>query len=149
MVKRGSFQPLFIITAALFLLVQTYSCTQTSYPAAPQNGTDIVIDTASLEPDMPKFYSYHYQDKSISYFALKLDGKVLAFLDGCASCYAHKKGYRFSEGEVVCKYCNIRFPIYKLEKGLGNCYPIKIEGRMKNGRYVIPVALIEAEAARF
>ena len=43
----------------------------------------------------------------------------------------------------------MKFSVYKLEKGLGSCFPIKIEGRMENGKYLIPIAVLEAEAGKF
>jgi len=136
-----------VLSAAILL---SLSCTrQPSYPPAAQQGADIVIDAASLKPDVPTFHTYRYHGKNISYFALKLDNKVLSFLDACASCYPHKQGYRCDDGSVTCRYCNMQFSLYKLEKGLGGCYPIKLEGRMENGKYLIPISALEAEASRF
>ena len=139
---------LFLI--GLVLLGLTAACTrQPSYPAALQEGLDFVIDPSGLQPDHPQFYTYLYQDKKISYFVLRIDGQVSSFLDACASCYSHKQGYRHDDGAVTCRYCNMRFPVYKLEKGLGSCYPIKIDGRMENGKYRIPVATLIASADKF
>ena len=133
-----------------FLVPALSSCDhQPSYPPAAQHGTNIVIDPSTLEPDVPKFYSYSYQDKNVNFFVIKIDGKVSSFFDACASCYAQKKGYRCEDGAVVCRYCGMKFPIYKLEKGLGSCFPIKIEGRMENGKYLIPVVVLESEAGKF
>jgi hypothetical protein len=39
--------------------------------------------------------------------------------------------------------------VYKLEKGIGNCYPIKIAGRMENGKYLIHRSSLEQEAGKF
>jgi energy-coupling factor transporter ATP-binding protein EcfA2 len=91
----------------------------------------------------------YFQGKSISYFVLKIDNKVSSFLDACASCYTHKQGYRYENGSVTCRYCNMKFPISKLEKGLGGCYPIKIEGRLDKGNYFIPVETLEKMADKF
>ena len=44
---------------------------------------------------------------------------------------------------VTCRYCNMKFPIYKLEKGLGSCYPIKIAGKTEQGKYLISLAALE------
>jgi len=114
-----------------------------------QQGSDIVIDPASLQSEAPVFYTYRHQDRRISFFALKIDNKVTAFFDACASCYSHKQGYRFEDGGVTCRHCNMHFPVYKLEKGLGSCFPIKIEGRMENGKYRIPVSMLVKEAEKF
>jgi uncharacterized membrane protein len=139
-----------IIKASLFVLLVVLSCTrQASYPPAPQNGQDIVIDVSILEPETPRFFTYQYKGRLISYFALKIDNKVGSFLDACASCYSHKQGYRYKDGAVTCRYCNMRFPVTKLEKGLGGCYPIKLEGRLENGNYLISIAKLESAADMF
>ena len=41
------------------------------------------------------------------------------------------------------------FSIYKLEKGLGGCYPIKINGEVRGTSYHIPLSLIEQNAGKF
>jgi hypothetical protein len=43
----------------------------------------------------------------------------------------------------------MKFPIYKLEKGLGSCYPIKIEGKAEEGKYLISLAVLEGAAKLF
>lgn len=135
---------------SLFLIVFAVSCNrQPSYPPAPQNGPNVEIDIAILEPEVPKFYTYLYDGKKISYLVLKIDDKVNSFLDACASCYPHKMGYSYKDGYVTCRYCNLKFSVYKLEKGLGSCYPIKIEGKTVKGKYLIPVKKLEEAAELF
>jgi uncharacterized membrane protein len=139
-----------IMKVSLLVLLTLFSCThQASYPPAPQNGQDIVIDASDLAPDTPTFYTYHYKDRRISYFVLKINDAVSSFLDACVSCSQHKQGYRYKDGAVTCRYCNMRFPVYKLEKGLGGCYPIKLKGRLENGKYRISIAELEAAIGIF
>ncbi len=145
--KKG-FSLLFIITGYL-LLLQAGCTRQPVYPPPPLIGTNVVVDIAALRPEVPQFFTYRYQGKNISFFVLKLNERVLSFLDACASCYPHKKGYRYADGSVVCGACGMKFPVSKLEKGLGGCYPIRIEGREENGNYLIPLVAIEAEAGKF
>jgi len=133
----------------LFCLLLVSCSRQPVYPPAPQNGTDVVIEVAALRPEVPKFYTYHYQGKNISFFLLKIQDRVLAFLDACASCYPHKQGYRNDNGFVTCRYCNMKFSVFKLEQGIGGCYPIKIEGRIEKGLFRIPVKSLEAAADKF
>lgn len=137
------------LTIASIMLV-VFSCTRSpAYPPAAQMGQNIVIDTVGLKPGVPTFYTYHYKGKNINYFILNNQGKISSFLDACASCYTHRQGYRCDEGSIVCRHCGSRFSVDKLEKGLGNCFPIKIEGRMENGKYLIPLTVLEAEADKF
>ncbi len=133
-----------------FIIFVVSSCSrQPAYPPAAFSGNDAVIDISALKPEIPQFYTYQYHGKNISFFVLKLNDKVVSFFDACASCYPHKLGYKCEDGSVVCRACGMRFSVYKLEKGLGGCYPIRIEGRTEKGKYLIPLASLEAEAGRF
>jgi uncharacterized membrane protein len=131
-------------------LVTASACTrQPVYPAPAVSGIDVVLDLSTLEPEIPQFFTYQHKGKNVSFFVMLLDGKVLSFLDACATCYRHKQGYRYEEGFVTCRYCNMNFSLHKLEKGLGGCYPIKIEGTAAAGQYRIPIALLEKSAHLF
>jgi uncharacterized membrane protein len=122
---------------------------QPSYPPPLRQGADIVVEIAVLKAEEPKFYTYQYQGKKINFFVCKVRDKVLSFLDACASCYTHKRGYRSDEGTVTCQDCNMKFSVHQLEKGLGGCYPIKIEGRVEGGKYLIPVSTLESASDKF
>ncbi len=138
-----------LLTASLAAVVLSACSRQASYPSPLQIGPDIVIDTSVLELEVPKFYTYRFQNKQVNFFVIKMDDKTLSFLDACASCYPHKRGYRYENNSVICRYCNVSFPVSKLEKGLGNCYPIKINGRMEKGKYLIPAVTLEEAANKF
>ncbi len=43
----------------------------------------------------------------------------------------------------------MRFSLYKLEKGIGGCYPIKIEGKLEKEKYRIPLSALENAADKF
>jgi len=137
-----------VISATLLIIFSSCS-QQPAYPAPEQIGADVVIDVASFRPEIPAFYTFRYENRPISFFVLKSGDKVLSFLDACASCYLHKRGYEYKDNVATCRYCGMRFPVSKLEKGLGSCYPIRIEGRIENGKYRIPVATLEAAVDKF
>ncbi len=138
----------------IFLLVtlamMASSCSrQPVHPSPAIEGSDAVIAVSSLKDEVPQFYTYRYQGKNISFFVLKMNDNVSSFFDACVSCYPHKLGYKYEDGVVVCRACNMRFPVYRLEKGIGGCYPIRLEGHIVNGKYYIPLAAIEAGADKF
>jgi len=139
----------FLMVASLMLFILSACSRQVSYPSPVRIGSDIVIDMSSLEIEVPKFYTYQFQGKKVNFFVIKMDDKTLSFLDACASCYPHKQGFRCEDNAVICRYCNVRFPISKLEKGIGNCYPIKIEGRMEKGKYLISADTLAKAADKF
>ncbi len=141
----------YTLIALIFIVaISTATCSrQPRYPAAPQQGTDIVIDAASLETDVPRFFTYRYQDRNISFFVLKLPSGIASYLDACITCYPKRLGYQYREGYVRCRACDTDYSVYKLEKGMGGCYPIKIGGKVENGTYRIELAEIQKHAGKF
>jgi hypothetical protein len=139
-----------LLTLLLLVCLLGSACTrQHTYAAPTIIGSNAVIDISSLNTATPLFLTYHYKGKRINFFILRLDSGVQSYLDACASCYHHKQGYRPDEGLVTCRYCNMKFPIYKLEKGLGSCYPIKIAGKAEDGEYLISLAVLNGAAKMF
>ena len=141
-----------ILLLLIFLALGAGTCScsqQPLYPPPPVEGSYVSVDVAFLKDEVPLFYTYRSGDRNVNFFILSLNGRILSFLDACVTCYPKKRGYRDDHGYVVCRACNISFSIYKLEKGIGGCYPIKIEGRTENGRYLIPVKTLESNADRF
>jgi uncharacterized membrane protein len=139
----------FLPVASLLLIILSACSRQVSYPSPVRIGSDIVIDMSSLELEVPKFYTYRFQEKKVNFFVIKMDDRPISFLDACASCYPHKQGYRCEDNAVICRYCNVRYPLNKIGKGIGNCYPIKIEGRMEKGKYLISADTLEKAANKF
>jgi uncharacterized membrane protein len=137
------------VISAILLVISSSCSQQPGYPAPPRAGENVAIDVISLKPEVPVFYTYRFENRLISFFVLKSGDKVLSFLDACANCYIHKRGYEYKDNVVTCRHCGTPYPVSKLEKGLGGCYPIRIEGRVENGKYLIPVAKLEKEADKF
>lgn len=131
-----------------FLLLGSCS-SQPKYGTPPVLGSDIVIDIPSLPLELPKFFTFMVRERKVSFFLLKLNNGVFAFFDACASCYPQKRGYGYKDGQVICRACNMRFSIYKLEKGLGGCYPIRINGEIRGTNYHIPLSILEENAGKF
>lgn len=137
---------LYIALSLLFLI----SCSrQPVYPIPAIEDTDIVIDAGTLEPDIPKFYTYHHRNKNINFFVIKINGKILPFLDACKNCYPAKLGYRFDSGYIICKKCSVRYSVSEVEKGLGGCLPVRISGHLKDSKYLIPVSVLQRESGKF
>lgn len=136
-----------LLSAFATLLI---SCSrQPKYDAPPISGNEIVIDIPSLPLETPRFYTYPVKNRKVSFFLLKLNNGVFAFFDACVSCYPQKRGYAYKDGRVTCRACNMSFSIYKLEKGLGGCFPIKIHGEVRGTNYHIPISLVEQNAGKF
>jgi uncharacterized membrane protein len=139
-----------VLTVLLLATLLGTACSgQHTYAAPTIIGDNAVIEISSLKTATPLFFTYQYKGKLINFFVLRLDSGVQSYLDACASCYHHRQGYRPDDGVVTCRYCNMKFPIYKLEKGLGSCYPIKIAGKAEQGKYLISLAALEDAAKLF
>lgn len=133
-----------------FVLLFLPCCSrQPVYPEPPMIGSEVVIDVSNLDSKKPQFFSYHYRNKIINFFVIKIDNKVLSFIDACTECYPQKLGYRFDDGYIICKACNVRYSVSEVEKGFGSCYPIQIMGHLQDGKYLIPVSALKRMAFRF
>lgn len=138
-----------IVIAFFILLFLILSYRQPVYPEPPHIGSDVVIEVGTLKHEIPQFFTYHYHDKNISFFVVKTGDKVLSFLDACSRCYRHKRGYRFDNGQFVCRKCDVEYSVQEIEKGVGSCYPIKVSGYLQDGRYIIPLSALEKMADKF
>ncbi|MBI4686864.1 MAG: DUF2318 domain-containing protein [Nitrospirae bacterium] len=134
----------------IFVILYLTACSkQPAYEEPIVTDSDVVVDISALRPDIPKFYTYRYLDKKISFFVIKTNGKALSFLDACMSCYHAKKGYAFEDGYFVCRACSVRVPMEDIEKGFGSCHPIAIGGSVKDNKYVIPLRVLQEAADKF
>lgn len=140
----------FLFIGIIVLTTMLSSCSrQPRYPQPPLSGTDVSIPVASLQHELPQFYTYPVNGTNVSFFIIRLNDRIQSFLDACVTCYPKKRGYADRNGYVECRACDMSFSLYKLEKGLGGCYPIKIEGRIENGNYRIPISTLEKAADKF
>ena len=122
---------------------------QPAYPEPLRIGGDVVVDVSRLPSEIPEFYTYHHGKKKVNFFVVKHKNAVLSFLDACVSCYTEKRGYRYDGGYVMCRACNMKYPVSEIEKGFGSCYPIKLPGHVQNGKYYIPRSLLEEQVNKF
>ncbi|RMG75310.1 MAG: DUF2318 domain-containing protein, partial [Nitrospirae bacterium] len=55
----------------------------------------------------------------------------------------HKKGFRVDGFYLVCRYCNERYPLDQLKKGIASCYPIPLKGKLEGNLYKIEADLLK------
>ena len=139
-----------MFVVVLFVFLSLGACArQPSYPEPPRLGNDVAVDSETLKPEIPVFFTYHYRGKKINFFVINTGGRVLSFLDACARCYPEKRGYRFDSGHLICRECNVTYSVSDIEKGVGSCFPIRITGNLQDGKYLIPLSTLEGMAAKF
>lgn len=134
----------------LLLLLSVAACSREPvYPEAPVSGQDISIDLALLKPGAPHYFIHSFDSMKIHFFVVKMDDRVISFLDACTKCYPQKKGFAYDSGSVICRACNERYPLSEIEKGFGSCYPIRVEGRVKDNRYLISATALEKLGTKY
>lgn len=127
-----------VLSVLCFFLLGACSRTVV-YPDAPIIGREVVVEAASLEPEVPRFFTYRGGGAQVNFFVLRSGTAVYAFLDACHSCKP-RLGYTFRDGFYTCKVCGERYSTAGIKKGIGACYPIKISGMLKSGTYHIPIS---------
>lgn len=137
------------VSGLVILLLLTACSKESVFREARRTGEYVAIDVSGLSPETPQYLTYRVKGKKVNFFVIKAGGRVLSFLDACASCYPEKRGYRFEKGYFTCRECNVRYSVLETEKGMGRCFPIRIEGFLRNGKYLIPAAGLEAVADKF
>ena len=122
---------------------------QPIYPQPSLQGSEVVISADKLRSESPVFFTLRHNGKNINFFVLKIHDKVLSFLDACTSCYPSTRGYRTDRGYITCRTCDVRYSLSDIEKGVGSCFPVRIEGHLQDGQYRIPASRLEEAAATF
>ena len=132
------------------LLIMAAACSRLpSYPPPLVTGGQAVIKGAELAEGAPRFFSYHFRKKTVNFFVVKNKGKISAYLDACNKCYIHKMGYQAGNGTVTCRYCNQVYGVKELDKPMGSCWPIKLQGVQRGGEYLIPLSEIKNGTSKF
>lgn len=104
---------------------------------APFDGKRVSSNAASLVEGVPEFYSVTIDGRRISFFIVKVRGEVQSYFDACLGCFPKKLGFRVDGNHIVCRACNIRYPLEELKTGVGSCYPIRLTGKTEEGMYHI------------
>ena len=122
---------------------------QPRYAAPPIEGDAVAIQVATLPIEVPQFFSYSTKGKYVDFFVLRMQDRVLSFLDACLTCYPRKLGYASKDGFVVCRACDTTYSVYKLEKGIGGCFPIRIEGSREGDFFRIARSTLDRHSGKF
>lgn len=123
-----------IIIFCCFIIV--VSCVdKPQFLTADFSSGEFSINEAELIEGMPLFFKTNIYD--ISFFIIKKNGHISSYLNACQKCYSSKKGFSVEKDHIVCRVCDIRYPMNALDVGIGSCFPIVLRGFTKDGRYII------------
>ena len=126
------------LTITIMLMLLSGCATKPEYPAPPVSGDEIVITASSLAEMTPRFYSYRKDGKRYDLFVISVNGEISSYADACFECGPKKKGFVQDNRRLRCRYCGESFPLESLS-GIGSCYPIPLEGEVREGKYVISI----------
>ncbi|MBV8810854.1 MAG: DUF2318 domain-containing protein, partial [Acidobacteriaceae bacterium] len=110
-----------------------------------------MIPTDTLGKEQVKFYSYRARAGEELRFILGRDsnGEVHAAMDACQRCYTYHKGYIWSHGYLICKFCGNRYRLQTMESGLASCVPVGLPVRATARSVTIKPADLEHERRLF
>lgn len=96
--------------------------------------------------------AHYYETKSekgvmVKFFVLKSsDGVFRAAVDACDVCYRSGKGYVQDGDVMVCENCSMRFASDRINEVKGGCNPAPLNRTVENGKLLISMADINANA---
>jgi uncharacterized membrane protein len=114
-------------TASFFITSQA-----PSFISVGSDSGVVMIPTETLGREQVKFYSYRDRAGEELRFILGRDsnGEVHAAMDACQRCFMYHKGYIWSHGYLLCKFCGNRYKLQAMESGLASCVPVKLPIRV-------------------
>jgi uncharacterized membrane protein len=133
-------------TASFFITIQT-----PSFISVKSDSELVTIPTDTLGREQVKFYSYRDRADEELRFILGRDsrGEVHAAMDACQRCFMYHKGYIWSHGYLVCKFCGNRYKLHAMESGLASCVPVKLPIRVTSRGVNIKSADLKHERGLF
>lgn len=131
----------YLLFACLTLLFLIAGCSRSSHQTLQADEGVIRVPVAELQPLKASFFSVNLDGKEIRFFAVKgNDGQVRTALDACDVCYRERKGYEQREGVMLCRNCNLTFPIDRIgPSSVGGCNPHFLPSQTTVDQVVIAV----------
>jgi uncharacterized membrane protein len=110
----------------------------------------VSIPVAELNDGQAHFYSYKGQGEKMTFFVIKgTDGTLRAAFDACDVCYKEKKGYEQKGEQMICKNCNMAFPVAKIGTVSGGCNPSPLKSTQNGATLEIASGDLEGGAHYF
>ena len=111
-----------ILAAAWMIHVSRASCVPVS-----GNGA-ITISVANLLNNKAQTYCYTDEAGRRLRFILARgsDGKVRSVFDACRQCFTYHRGFKVSDGELICRVCGNHYPMDHMTEGKASCVPASL-----------------------
>jgi len=131
-------------------LALTAGCTSNTHKQLEPQGSVVQIPLAELQPLQASFYKVSLDGKEVRFFAVKgNDGRVRTALDACDVCYKERKGYQQQGDVMLCRNCNLTFPIDRIgPSSVGGCNPHFLSSQVAGDQVVLSLDELK-KGARF
>ena len=140
-----------LILAALLAIFNVQACSlkPKGERVSARDGV-VSIDGKQVGSGAVRVFRYPAAGKEVVFFvARSRSGEIRTAFDACVTCFPNHMGYRQEGDCLVCIFCNTSFRMDELDKGKGNCVPIKINNRLEGDRVLIDQKDLEAGSAWF
>jgi uncharacterized membrane protein len=137
-----------LLTGAASFFVSTRA---PSFISVTSDSGLLIIPADKLAKGQVRFYSYRGRAGEELRFILGRDssGEVHAAMDACERCYKYHKGYVWSHGYLLCKFCGNRYRLVAMESGLASCVPVKLPIQVTGQKVKIKSADLERQRGLF
>ena len=141
--------PIILAVLAAFTLLAACGEKPKGEKAVPQGGV-FSFPADAVKKGEVKLYRYETGQKAILFLVARAEsGDFRAAFDACETCFPYHQGYRFEGDRLVCGNCGTSFQLEDLDKGKGNCMPVKIPFTNEGGKILINQADVEAGGKYF
>ena len=139
-----------LILTILALVGMLAACSSGSHKSVQADGSVVKIPLTDLQPMQASFYRINLDGKEIRFFAVKgSDGRIRTALDACDVCYKERKGYQQQGDLMLCRNCNLTFPIDRIgPSSVGGCNPHFLPSQVTGDQLLLPVSELQ-QGARF
>jgi uncharacterized membrane protein len=126
-VARSVSKPLLGFAAvALLASIELFIIAKSGSGFIAVSGADsLSISTDALARGQVRFIRIVTGGRKASFHSRDSGGQVQAVMDACQRCYSYHKGYPWSHGYLVCKWCGNRYRLTAMESGAASCVPVK------------------------
>ena len=120
-------------------------CNSDTHKQLTPQGNVVQIPLAELQPMQASFYKVSLSNGEVHFFAVKgADGRIRTALDACDVCYKERKGYQQQGDVMLCRNCNLTFPIDRIgPSSVGGCNPHFLPSQVEGDRLVIAVEQLQ------
>jgi uncharacterized membrane protein len=111
-----------ILAAGWMIHVTRASCVQVSGDGA------VTVSVANLLRGNAQNYCYTDPAGRRLRFILARgsDGKIRSVFDACRQCFTYHRGFKVSDGELICRVCGNHYPMNHMTEGKASCVPASL-----------------------